>query len=454
MSPPLGFLPSAPLPSWWTTPRAKSFRPVVSPTAVASPPRSRQVASRPKKGQKKVGNGKVVLLSANGGDDGVGFSDNYPPLRKHVELLPDQPGPVWARNGEASSETKGVTEIKGVPTERKAHGYWNDLPTVLTELQEVNVLLGRSRKKIMPTTKELKSLGRLDLIGGMGKHGGIKAVARLLQWSYGKERNKVVRRPRADELPIGMTVGGKNTKALVFKMALAWVRGGGQRLGARAKISRLPMGFWNDFEVVERFVTVFMEEFEFDGIMPTGSDFKKGGHGSLLYGVRKHGGLVVVARRMGLKSAQARKSRDALEGFDYVAMIVLDFIGDSGEMPTATELKAARAYDVLRGIELHGGFPNVAAKLGLRVRNLRNEGRTVRWNIESLKQDLSTFTATFHPSLAVGNHMPTEAQLRRAGRNDLSYAISKLGGHKKVEARLGLVPKPVGPRPGVLPTRS
>jgi hypothetical protein len=151
---------------------------------------------------------------------------------------------------------------------------------------------------------------------------------------------------------------------------------------------------------------------------------------------------------MGLRCRPPRKKDNSWDEFDFFSVQLLAFAEqhDPGVMPTATELAAAGATGLSNAVSKHGGFPAVARRLGLIVRST-SEGAPEIWDVQRLGDQLRTFTATFYPNLAFGNHLPSETQLRRCGRNDLSYAVSKFGGYKRVQELLGFEPRPVGARP-------
>jgi hypothetical protein len=102
-------------------------------------------------------------------------------------------------------------------SQRKPKGYWDDFANVERELREFIAQYGVDG--VMPTQKELAEKQRNDLVQGIGKHGGISAVARQL----------------------------KLTSLNVSK----------------------PAGYWNDFNNVEKELLDFIEKQDLHGIMPT-----------------------------------------------------------------------------------------------------------------------------------------------------------------------------------------
>lgn len=331
----------------------------------------------------------------------------------------------------------------------------------------------------MPTTNEMRALGRNDLIAALAKHKGVKKVAALLGWSR-SNRKTVAKPPASSASPPGAATGaaaagGKSgtaagaasrwaesssllaSSATIPALSGSLLSHASSSLASptpaasriRRAVLRRPKHYWDDVEKVMSSISAFVAEYGVPGVMPTGREFANAGQGALRQAAQRHGGLVAVAAAMGLKSRKAPASRNTWSDKAYFSAALLAFADarDPGVMPTASELKAAGESQLANAVTTHGGYPAVARALGLLVRNARKEGAPELWDRERLADQLRTFTATFYPSLAVYNRMPSESQLRRCGRNDLCYAISKWGGYKRVQEELAFAPRLVGPRP-------
>lgn len=326
----LGFLPSTLLLPRWKSSRAKSCRPVASPTAAASPANPAKngangvTSTRKKPGYwGDIANVERELREVNvalnrGGADvmpstkemrSLGRTDLISGLGRNggiravMELLgwsfedesSKKPGARQAgtKKAEAVGVTvaaTGVTEGKGVSAATKRRGYWNEFRNVEAGLREVNVALNRSGEGVMPTTSEMKSLGRLDLLGGIKKHGGIKAVAKVLGWSHG---NQKVNRIRVDEVASAQTPDGDTP---------------GGDTDVKSAPTREPVNVWADWDFFAEKLLAFVaanKSVEDDSdYMPTARDLRE--VTDLLDGVDTHGGLLTVARKLGLtvRSAQ------------------------------------------------------------------------------------------------------------------------------------------------------
>jgi len=300
---------------------------------------------------------------------------------------------------------------------RKPHGYWNDLNNVLLELEAVNAALGRKGKHQMPRLAEMKALGRGDLIAALAKYGGSKKVAAMLRWG-----------------PIRKTVQ-KLPTSLRPNTRLPYT-------GVRAKDHRRPMDYWGNLTTLQAELTNFIAEFGPDqGTMPTQKMLRQNGRADLLNAISRHGGLRIVAASMSLRCTRSK----ATLRFDFgsFAEKVKAFSEKycPGKMPTAAELVRNGASNIANAVAVHGGYPVVAEKLELQLRNTEAQGARCVWDRNLLSSQLREFTKKFYPELAIGNHMPTERQMRKYGRNDLSYAVQKFGGIKTVALLLAFSPK-------------
>lgn len=313
--------------------------------------------------------------------------------------------------------TPDVLEKPEKKGERKPHGFWNDLDNVQRELEAVNAALGRRGRRQMPRLAEMKALGRGDLIAALAKYGGSKKVAAMLRWGPIRKSTK--------HLPSSLRTQSK----------LPYT-------GVRRKVPRRISNFWSDLNMLQTEVTSFAKKHRVEtGIMPTQALFKQHKRADLLSAITRHGGLRAVAASMNLRCARYR----ATLRFDFKTFSeqVCKFSDKHcpGKMPTAAELIKNGASSIANAVAVHGGYPTVANRLKLQLRNTESQGARTLWSRQRLGAELRAFTREYYPELALGNHMPTERQLRKEGRNDLSYAISKFGLKKDVMRLLGFTPK-------------
>lgn len=316
-------------------------------------------------------------------------------------------------------ESRRSAKKNGGP-HRKVHGYWNDLSNVERELRDVNAQLGRPDKRIVPKLSEMRMLGRGDLVAALGKHGGIKKVADDLRWGRGGKTRRMRRGDGAAVVP------GEGKATL--------------RKGVREKLLRRPRKYWEDVERVKMEIGAFVAEYGVKGVMPTQKQFYQFRRADLVQAAGRHGGLRVVAGAMGLKCRRRTKEKCYWREFETVRNALLEFAAQhcGGCMPTGDELNSNGCSGLRNAIVAHGGFTEVAKRVGLTARNTRAQGAPVRWEMERLRMEVHAFVMGHFPELARRRLMPSEGMLRRFGRNDLSYAISKFGGYRKVAEAMGL----------------
>lgn len=150
-----------------------------------------------------------------------------------------------------------------------------------------------------------------------------------------------------------------------------------------------------------------------------------------------------MAKAMGLSCRRAARRKQYWKDFSVLEKALLDFARENcpGRMPTGDELMAKGCSAITNAVATHGGFPAVARRLGLTARNTKSQGAPRVWDEARLKMELHAFTIKYFPDLARTQTIPTERQLRKYGRNDLSYAVNKAGGYAAVAKALGLQQK-------------
>lgn len=158
-----------------------------------------------------------------------------------------------------------------------------------------------------------------------------------------------------------------------------------------------------------------------------------------------------------LPPRRARRPRGYWRDFDNLAREVHEFLAESGpdterRMPTEAELRRNRRQELAGAIRLHGGWPAVAGRLGLRPTSITRprslyltfavrprSGRFMPHNYwrdeENLRRELLAFVQ-HHGASKV--HMPTPQELEAASRSDLTRAVGKHGGFYAVARLVGL----------------
>ena len=199
-------------------------------------------------------------------------------------------------------------------------------------------------------------------------------------------------------------------------------------------------------------------------VMPTGAAVRAAGRWDLHHGVLANGGYRAVGRALG----RARVERDwhlqdMFDSFDATAaaargaMEELEALTGQPQrhLPAARHLRDLGLTDLERAIQHHGGFPRVASAMGLPprhrqagywrdMRNIQREleeylrARAERRRAMGAEDDDDDDDEDDEDGEGGGTEfLPTMEELRRAGRNDLRYAL-QTHGSRKVATLLGL----------------
>ena len=177
----------------------------------------------------------------------------------------------------------------------------------------------RDLNGVMPSLESLHSARRQDLLDGLQRHGGRKAVA--------------------------------------------------ERLGLGLAIPRKPYGTWQQPGAIDRELLGFIAEHGAEGKMPSRADLAAAGRVDLALAISRGGGVTALSKRLGLKTVKHAfgywEDPATLEREVRSATAAL---GHPEVMPSAPELLRFGRADLKYGIDLNGGFLEVANRLGLEVR--------------------------------------------------------------------------------------
>ena len=334
---------------------------------------------------------------------------------------------------------------------RKRHGYWNDFANVTSKL--LNFIADHGTPGVMPKQNELSQAGYRSLVTAINHHGGIFAVAQQLglhlshtqhpdgYWDdFANIEHKLVAYIGKYGTQGIMPSRAELSKAGLGDLAGAFDNYGGssavaERLGLQMKIK--PMGHWDDFTNVERALSSYIAEHGIPGVMPTASDLRISGQNTLVTAItQKHGGIVGVAKRLGLQLSSTAKPSGYWDNILHVELAIHEFNearGMPSVMPTSGELQKAGRSDLTTVITKHGGFPALAEQLGLRYTNMAKPPQY--WDdFTNVERELLGFIT----EQGTSGVMPTSADLKDAERSDLGFAIHKHAGFAKVAALLGL----------------
>ena len=265
----------------------------------------------------------------------------------------------------------------------KPSGYWKDVENVKKEIVAFN--LAHGTPGVMPKENDLRARRLGSLANAVHQYGGFKKFA--LEHGY--------------------------------------------------QTFRKPNGYYKDFNVLEKELLDWVKNFGIPGIMPTAQQLKEASppRHDLVSAIGKHGGFSKVAEDASLQMSHDKKPDGYYDDIQNVARDVYEFVDEhdlSGAMPTAGQLAEAGKSGLVPAICAHGGFWWVAKYLGL-TPNRKQKGY---WTKETVDLEVSEYLE----HAQVEGVMPTDFELREAGRADLSVAIARYGGGMRGAAqRLGLV---------------
>lgn len=320
---------------------------------------------------------------------------------------------------------------------RKPYGYWNDLRAVEKEIMALNKSLGKKKPKAIPLLREMTAAGRGDLVAMIARYGGKKRLLGLLGWKghlmkrkeFGLARERIEKAGRKDIAALVTKYGGE--ERFVRRLFTRYSDNGKELLKRTKNGSGIPLP--SILEVILRWGRDISfgsnrAKKDLDSVVTKYGGPKK------LYTIlaceektgRKQG--VFSKRRRGRRGEVRRRNLSELKS-ELSKYIYVDSSNEKA-MPTISELSKQGRQDLVYDIIAVGGFKFVAQQF-----NLPSKGK---WTLAKLKEEILKFRATYHPIQEAYNEMPTEPQLRKEGRSDMSYAIQRFGGHSKVRDILGL----------------
>lgn len=285
----------------------------------------------------------------------------------------------------------------------------------------------------MPTQSELLEAGRSDLAGAIRRYGSWKKVA--------EEAGLVL-----------SSIAKPRSLNLIFCTDLK-LRSGRMR----------PYMYWRNFENLRRELSEFITDscaeprLEHDdtceNVIPRASELEAAGRSDLARAIRIHGGWKAVATRLNIQgrlrsgefwadfgNVEAEVKRIAVEHMAHHA---------HSTMPSLALLKRHGPSGLYTAItRRHGGAASVAKRLGLRMA-VAKKPRGFWVDKDNLREEVLFCLKALCDSSPERNPraMPTHGELVELGRFDVSSAIDRWGGARKVATMLGLRYTPRNRRP-------
>ena len=180
-------------------------------------------------------------------------------------------------------------------------------------------------------------------------------------------------------------------------------------------------------------------------LLPNSRVLADHGRQDLIYAIKMNGGFRIVAKELDrvLYSERAVRRHRLFEDFAYFsgemrrAMLrpeCLESCPSADRLPTQKTLRDMKRNDLDAAVGKHGGYIEVASRMGLRSSFRRPRGY---WACrENLLKEVRSFASSSLDS-DEGVACPRYAELERAGRHDLKYGIEIHGGRMAVAELLG-----------------
>jgi len=263
-------------------------------------------------------------------------------------------------------------------SKRKPAGYWDNFENLRSELLE---FIHTHSLDAMPTQSMLVENSRNDLCRAITLNGGFFEVAK--------------------------------------------------KCGFKIHNAHKPPKYWNDFENLKIELIEAIKKNGWSGI-PIQPELIAAGRSDLVNALRKHGGIYKVAQRLSLGVATDEKP-NGYWTLENMRMELNEFISINQleKMPTITYMQSKGRFDLIHGIDLHGGIYKVAELMNL-PRASKNKPKDY-WTYENLVAEL---TAYIDENALTA--LPLIGDLVRAGRNDLVSAIHKHGGIHHIASKMNL----------------
>ena len=264
----------------------------------------------------------------------------------------------------------GIEEVRqklGYETNKKTVGYWSNWENVENELNQII-----KKVKHFPTQSELLQLGKSSLGAAIGKHhGGLLSVKEKMGYDAGKKS-----------------------------------------------------GYWKDFGNVKDELEKIIEK---TGEFPTQTYLTRNGYASLNSGMRHHGGLTRVRKKLGYK--ELVKPKGYWQEWKHVEKTLKKMIRELGHFPKSIDFKDSKYSSIPNAIkEFHGGMDKV-------MERMRYERESTPMGYWKDFDNVSKIISELEEKL---QHFPSATEMHNAGYSSLPSAVQKYhGGLHTVAEKLG-----------------
>lgn len=274
---------------------------------------------------------------------------------------------------------------------KRPHGYWSD-PAVL-HAQLLTFTARNGYHGLMPTRRQLRKAGRADIAYAVEKHGGYSSIAADLHFVW-----------------------------------------------------HGPCSYWRVFRNVQRRLMAYMRSQQLRDVMPSVHRMHRDGRIDLVHGIATHGGIMVVAERIGLRVVYPRRKPEYWEKPANIqrevhSILRLQPLEARKFMPSSVALVQMGRADLAAAIRDHGGWVYYAQQLGLRFAfETRTQGfwqREENVVIEIRDYMQKRYGSWEHPGKEPEKetnngdrsknamYIPAIDMLQRDGRSDIAFAIER-----------------------------
>lgn len=195
--------------------------------------------------------------------------------------------------------------------------------------------------------------------------------------------------------------------------------------------------------------------------MPTSRELRTAGRRDLDNAISKMGGYHKASEALGMARSSGKRVAGYWSDFSNLETEIRALLSKhsaeipSGSMPTQKQFRELKRSDIVEGLEQHGGSAQVAEKLGL-VQRRSKKSKHFWKDWEKVEAEIRGFVQNrdLDPQYIDANkkrittsqhevqRMPSQKELRVAGRGDLAEAISDFhGGFREAAKRLGFASK-------------
>lgn len=323
-------------------------------------------------------------------------------------------------------------ELLGVEIIKAPTGFWTKEQT-LSELKKTIKELGH-----FPTNTELREMERTDLQHAIYVHGGTNKLRELFgvetiqkPAGYWTDETILIELKKIQDGAGYLPTYGK-LQELGYKGLIGQIdRHGGMNkfrelLGV--EIIRVPAGHWTEEMTLKEIKKISGEI----GHFPTWNELKAMERSDLQHAINRNGSYNKFRELLGEKIIQA--SADYWTD-ETIIEEMKKIKGETGHFPAGTELRVMGRQDIENAMYRNGGIPKFRKLLGDEL----NKAPNGYWTEETIITELKELIVKI-------SHFPTQEELNRLERNDLTNAIRTHGGINKFRAMFGLEPiiRPVG----------